>query len=46
MMHSVQQRYDEDMDLRVEMPKHLMLILEDRRNDGNLMNRPFTFAGS
>ena len=46
MMHSVQQRYDEDMDLRVEMPKHLIPILEDRRNDGNLINQPFTFARS
>ena len=46
MMHSVQQRYDEDMDLRVEMPKHLMPILEDRRNDSNVINQPFTFVGS
>ena len=36
MMHSVQQLYDEDMDLRVEMSEHLILILEDQRNDGNI----------
>ena len=36
MMHSAQQLYDEDMDLRVEMSKHLTPILEDQRNDGNV----------
>ena len=36
MMHSVQQLYDEDMDLRVEMSEHLTPILEDRKNDGNI----------
>ena len=36
MMHSVQQFHDEDMDLRVEMSEHLIPILEDQRNDGNI----------
>ena len=36
MMHSVQQLYDEDMDLRVEMSEHLISILEGQRNDGNI----------
>ena len=36
MMHSVQQLYDEDMDLRMEMSEHLIPILEDQRNDGNI----------
>jgi hypothetical protein len=36
MMHSLQQLYDEDMDLRVEMSEHLIPILEDQRNDGNI----------
>jgi hypothetical protein len=35
IMHNVQQLYDEDMDLRVEMSEHLIPILEDPRNDGN-----------
>ena len=34
IMHSVQQLYDEDIDLRVEMSEHLIL-LEDHRNDSN-----------
>ena len=45
MMHSVQQLYDEDMDLRVEVSQHLIPILEDQRNDGNIffpMNQIFT----
>ena len=42
MMHSVQQLYDEDMDLCVEMSEHLIPIHEHQRNDGNLL---FTFAG-
>ena len=49
MMDSVQQVYDEDIDLRVEMSEHLISILEDQRNDGNiffLMNQLFTFPGS
>ena len=36
MMHSVEQLYDEDMDLRVKMSEHLIPILEDQRNDGNI----------
>ncbi|CAF1240464.1 unnamed protein product [Didymodactylos carnosus] len=36
MMHSVQQLYDDDMDICVEMSEHLILILEDQRNDGNI----------
>ena len=36
MMHRVQQFYDEDMDLRVEMSEHLILILENQRNDSNI----------
>ena len=35
-MHSVQQLYDEDIDLRVEMSEHLIPILEDQRNDSNI----------
>ena len=49
MLHSVQQFYDEDMDLGVEMSETLILILEDQRNDGNiffLINQHFTFPGS
>ena len=34
MMHSVQQLYDEDMDLHVEMSEHLILICEDQGDDG------------
>ena len=36
MMHSVQQLYDEDMDLPVEMSERLIPILEDQRSDGNI----------
>jgi hypothetical protein len=36
MMHSTQNLYDEDMDLRVEMAEHLIPILEDPENDGNI----------
>ena len=36
MMHSVQQLYKEDIDLRVEMSEHLIPILEGQRNDGNI----------
>ncbi|CAF0957579.1 unnamed protein product [Didymodactylos carnosus] len=36
IMHSVQQLYDEDMDIRVEMSEHLIPILEDQRNNGNI----------
>ena len=49
MMHSVQQLYDEDMDLRAEMSEHLIPILEDQRNDSNilfLMNQLFKFLRS
>lgn len=35
-MHSVQQLYDEDMDLRVEMSEYLIPILEDQNNDGKI----------
>ena len=42
MMHNVQQLYDEDMDLCVEMSEHLIPIHEHQRNDGSLL---FTFAG-
>ena len=34
MMYSVQQLYNDGMNLSVEMLEHLMSILEDRRNDG------------
>ena len=46
MIHSVQQFHDEYMDLRVEISEHLIPILEDQRNDGNLINQIFTFAKS
>ena len=46
MMHSVQQLYDEDMNLRVEKSEHQIPILEDQRNDCNLMNQLFTFPES
>lgn len=36
IMHCVQQLYDEDMDLRVEMSEHLIPILEDQKNNGNI----------
>ena len=36
MMHSTQKLYDEDMDLRVEMAEHLIPILEDPENNGNI----------
>ena len=39
MMHSVRQFCDEYMDLRVEISEHLIPILEDQRNDGNLINQ-------
>ena len=47
MIHSAQQLYDEDMDLRVEMSEHLMPTLEDHINDGNmfLLNQLFIFPG-
>ena len=45
MTHSVQQFYDEDMDLSLEMSSHLIPILEDQRNDDYLVNQRFTFAG-
>ena len=48
-MHNVEQIYDEDMDLSVEMSEHLVPFPADQRNDGNiffLMNQLFTFAGS
>ena len=35
-MYNIQQFYDEDMDLRVKMSEHLIPILEDQRNDGNI----------
>ena len=35
MMINVQQFYDEDMDLRVEMSERLIPIHEDQRNDVN-----------
>ena len=35
-MHSTQKLYDEDMDLRVKMAEHLIPILEDPENDGNV----------
>ena len=49
MMHSVQQFYDDNMDVRVKMWEHLIPTLEDQRNDGNiffLMNQLFTFPAS
>ena len=46
MMHSVQQLYDEDMNLLVEMSEHQISILEDQGNDCNLMNQLFTFPRS
>ena len=46
MMHSVQQFYDEGMDLRVEMSEYLILILEDQKNDSIVMNQLLTFPGS
>jgi hypothetical protein len=36
IMHSTQSLYDEDIDLRVEMAEHLVPILEDLENDGNI----------
>ena len=42
--------YDEDIDLRAEMAEHLIPILEDPENDGNLgfflMNQLFIFPSS
>ena len=38
-MHSVQQLDDEDMDARVKMSEYLIPILEDQRNDGNILFR-------
>ena len=46
MIHSVRQFYDEDIDLRVKISEHMIPILEDQTNDGNLMNQLFTFRGS
>ena len=46
MIHSVQQFYDEDIDLRVKISEHMIPILEDQTNDGNLMNQLFTFRES
>ena len=43
MMHSVQQFYDEDMDLCVETSEPLISILDDQRNDGSLMDQIFIF---
>ena len=34
MMHCTQQLYDEDMDLRVEMAKRLIPILENQADNG------------
>ena len=36
MMHNVQQFYDEEIDLRVEMSGHLIPILKDQRNNGRV----------
>ena len=36
MMHSIQQLYDEDMDLRMEISEHLIPILKDQGNDGSM----------
>ena len=37
-MHSVQQFYDKDMNLRVEISEHLIPILEDQRNNGSIFS--------
>ena len=50
MMYRVQQFYDENIDLRVEMLEHLIPILEEQGNDDNsiffLKNQLCTFVGS
>ena len=36
VMHSLQQFYDDEMNLHVKVSEHLIPILEDQRNDGNI----------